>query len=73
VHVEKDNAVRDAITAQQSEIAQLRQTVDSLREALELAQIDKKNAVHREHRLSSDETAQLHATIQALREQLENH
>jgi len=67
-----DAAVRSTQAGAHGEIDQLKKTVASLRERLELQQLDRDNAVRQAHSQFADENAQLHATIAALRDQLEN-
>jgi len=62
--------VRQAIIAAQDEIAQLRSTAASLREALELANFAKQSAVAAARAQDHAEIVQLQATLRELREQL---
>jgi len=67
----EETAVRQAIIAAQDEIAQLRSTVASLREALEQTNFSKQGANAAARAQDHAELAQLQATVRALRDQLQ--
>ena len=60
-----------AVATSLAEIGQLKATVASLREALELAAFDKENLLQKERPLCAEESEQLRQTIYQLREALE--
>ncbi len=59
------------ILSLQSENRQLRDTINALRDALELRSIETEEAVQKAHAASNDEIVHLKATISALRDEME--
>ena len=68
---EAQSAANRAIDAAGKEIAQLRQTIVTLRDAIESSQAEHEEEMQRHSILANDQAMQLQSTITALRAQLE--